>query len=77
MEKTIGEKRVRIDFNVDGNKDVDHLKRKSAELINTINILTPDPTLPSDQVQEFHRLKALAMTKIEEGCMWAVKAATI
>jgi len=69
MEKTIGEKRVRTSFNVaegQTQSDIDVLKRKAAELI--------------DIVEQFRdkdaRLVSLAQTAIEEGAMWAVKAAT-
>lgn len=71
MEKTIGETRVRTAFNPSANGDVDQIKQKAAELINLINNL-PSPPNPS----EAGRLKALAMTAIEEGAMWGVKAAT-
>jgi len=36
MEKTIGEKRVRTDFNISGDSKIDEIKAKSAELINLI-----------------------------------------
>lgn len=65
-EKTIGEIRVRISFNVDNNSDVDQIKQKTAELINLVNSLQgKDP-----------RLCALAMTAYEEAAMWGVKLAT-
>ena len=64
--KTIGETRVRTDFNVSGLTMVDDLKFKSAELINICEALKEkDP-----------RLASLAQTSYEEAAMWAVKAAT-
>lgn len=66
MEKTVGESRVRTEFNPAKNCIVDQLKQKSAELINICeNLKTFDP-----------RLASLAQTAFEEGAMWAVKAAT-
>lgn len=69
--KTLGEARVRTDFNVSGSSSVDEIKQKSAELINLVDNL-PSPPNPS----EAGRLKSLAMTAYEEAAMWAVKAAT-
>ena len=69
--KTLGEARVRTDFNVSGSTTVDEIKQKSAELINLVDNL-PSPPNPS----EAGRLKSLAMTAYEEAAMWAVKAAT-
>jgi len=63
---TLGEERVRVAFNPSADSDVDRLKQKAAELI--------------DMCEKFKsgepRLVALAQTAFEEGCMWAVKAAT-
>lgn len=66
IEKSIGEKRVRTDFNASGSSQVDMIKQKSAELINLVEELkSKDP-----------RLAALAQTTYEEAAMWAVKLAT-
>lgn len=63
---TIGEQRVRTQFNPSAESDVDKIKQLSAELINICDRLKEkDP-----------RLAALAMTDYESGCMWAVKLAT-
>lgn len=65
-EKTIGEQRVRTDFNVGGDETVAQLKNKTAELINLVDSLKEkDP-----------RLAAIACTSYEEAAMWAVKLAT-
>lgn len=65
-ELTLGEKRVRTNFNVTQADDIDYLKRTSAELINFCETLKDkDP-----------RLASLAQTAFEEAAMWAVKAAT-
>jgi hypothetical protein len=63
---TIGEDRVRVKFNPDGNSVVDQIKSKTAELIDLCEELKDkDP-----------RLVALAQTHYEDAAMWAVKAAT-
>lgn len=65
-DKTIGEKRVRTDFNVSGSDLVSEIKTLSANLINICEkIKDKDP-----------RLASLAQTAYEEAAMWAVKAAT-
>ena len=65
-EKSIGEKRVRSDFNVTEDSTVNNIKYCAAELINMCEeIKDKDP-----------RLAALAQTYFEIGAMLAVKAAT-
>lgn len=64
--KSLGETRVRTDFNVSGSTIVDELKQKSAELINLCETLKAKDA----------RLASLAQTSYEEAAMWAVKAAT-
>jgi hypothetical protein len=69
---TTGEYKVGIDFNPSADDKVGQIKRAAADLIDLIEGITGEgPELP-----ERHRLKALAMTAVEEGAMWAVKAAT-
>ena len=65
-EKTLGEARVRTDFNVGNDSAVDQIKQKSAELINICE------TLKSLDA----RLASIAQTEYESAAMWAVKAAT-
>lgn len=83
--KTLGEKRVRIDFNVSGNSQVDTIKRNSAELINLLERVKNDEvskTYDESEAQlkalsgEKLRLIALAQTAYEEAAMWSVKAIT-
>ncbi len=63
---SVGEARVRVDFNPEQNPYVGEIKRASAALIDLCEELKgKDP-----------RLAALAQTAFEEGAMWAVKAAT-
>lgn len=75
--KTLGERRVRVDFNNTKDDYVDLLKEKSAELIDIIDKAANNPRWDDETFGEWKRLKSLAMTSIEEGAMWAVKAATI
>ena len=64
--KTIGEQRVRTEFNPSNEGIVDQIKQKSAELINMCEELKgKDP-----------RIAALAQTNYELAAMWAVKLAT-
>jgi hypothetical protein len=67
---TKGEYRVGIDFNPSGDANVILIKRAVADLIDIIE------GVPSNDIPEVGRLKALAQTAVEEGGMWAVKAAT-
>lgn len=66
MEKTIGEQRVRTEFNPSKDGIVDQIKQKTAELINLVEELKTNDG----------RLAAIAQTSYEEAAMWAVKAAT-
>lgn len=66
QNQTIGEQRVRTQFNPSNDGIVDQIKQKTAELINLVETLkTKDG-----------RLAATAQTAYEEAAMWAVKAAT-
>ena len=66
MGKTIGEKRVRTEFNPSDDNAVSQIKQETAKLINKCEELKEkDP-----------RLCALAQTAFEEAGMWAVKLAT-
>lgn len=83
--QTLGEKRVRISFNINNDSIVDKIKQKSADLIDFLNAVKNDevsktyektPQELQDQSGEKLRLISLAQTKYEEAAMWAVKAAT-
>jgi len=63
---SIGEQRVRVEFNPSANGVVDEIKQASAHLINLCESLK----------EKDGRLAALAQTAYEEAAMWAVKAAT-
>ncbi len=71
---TKGEYRVGIDFNPSGDDLVGQIKRQAADLIDLIESVPSDRT--TEGGNERGRLKALAQTAIEDGAMWAVKAAT-
>lgn len=66
---TTGEYRVGISFNPGKDAMVDKIKRSAADLIDMVaGMKSNNP--------EVTRLKALAMTHLEDAAMWAVKAAT-
>ena len=71
---TKGEYRVGISFNPSGDDTVGRIKRAAADLIDLIEGVPSDRE--SEAGNERGRLKALAQTAIEDGAMWAVKAAT-
>lgn len=81
-KQTIGQYRVGVSFNPSQNPLVDEIKRKAAELIDLIVKIEVssaeshfNQTVLSHAV-EGQRLRSLAMTRVEEAAMWAVKAAT-
>lgn len=76
MSVTFGEKRVRTAFNPSDDSKVQNIKERCAELINYINDNLTFTFTNAEANNEANRLKALSLTSIEEGCMWAVKAAT-
>lgn len=63
---SIGEQRVRTNFNPSQDDVVSQIKQKTAELIN----------LCEELKAKEGRLASLAQTAYEEAGMWAVKAAT-
>lgn len=77
MNKTLGERRIRTEFNPSNDDYVSIIKQKSAELIDLIDQATSNPSWGDTDFKEFLRLKALALTNYEQAAMWAVKMATI
>lgn len=73
-EKTIGEKRVRVDFNVTSNDVVTDIKISGAKMIDLCEGMKPQG-YEKVEVEKL-RLIAMAQTAYEEATMWAVKAAT-
>ena len=67
--QSLGEKRVCANFNPDNDFFVVDVKQACAQLIDIIGGI---PNVNSQTA----RWKAMAMTEIETGCMYAVKAAT-
>lgn len=85
MEKSLGEKRVRTDFNTTGSDVVNSIKQKTAELINLLEAVRNDevsktyeqsPETLQEVSGEKLRLIALAQTAYEEAALWAVKSCT-
>ena len=80
---TKGEYRVGVTFNPSNDDMVGKIKRAAADLIDLIEGIIDITDYPQkvtdaewERDQEVRRLKVMAMTAIEEGAMWAVKAAT-
>ena len=67
MELTLGEKRVKVNFNTTNDSLVDQIKRKSAELIDLCQEMRDEGS------SEKQRVISLAQTGFEDACMWAVK----
>jgi hypothetical protein len=67
---THGEYMVGLEFNPGNHSKVTQIKRLAADLIDMIS------TIEVGDIPEKGRLKSLAMTSIETGAMWAVKAET-
>jgi hypothetical protein len=67
---TLGEYRVGISFNPGGHEMVNKIKRAAADLIDLVDSIDGADNL------EVLRLRALAITHIEDAAMWGVKAAT-
>lgn len=63
---TVGEKRVRVEFNPSKDDVVSQIKQKTADLINLCETLK----------EKDGRLASVAQTEYESAAMWAVKAAT-
>lgn len=84
--KSIGERRVRTDFNASSSDLVAQIKARSAEVINLCQAMRNDEAVavPDETKEAFNercgeklRLISLAQTAYEEAAMWAVKAATM
>lgn len=72
-----GKYRVGYKFNPSNSSMVEEIKLRAADLIDLIDGIIGVQTAMDDlRGKEISRLKALAQTAIEDGAMWAVKAAT-
>lgn len=74
MEKTLGQIRVRTDFNVTKADNISLVKQQTANLIDMLEDLRKDNRAMIDQ--EKQRLLSIAQSKYEEAAMFAVKALT-
>lgn len=74
MEKTLGQIRVRTDFNVTKADNISLVKQQTANLIDMLEDLRKDNRAMIDQ--EKQRLISIAQSKYEEAAMFAVKALT-
>lgn len=68
MSETLGQKRVKAEFNPAKSDIVSQIKDKSAELIDLIE------TMREGGTGEKQRVISVAQTEIETACMYAVKA---
>lgn len=69
---TLGEKRVRTEFNPGNNDKAQNLKEKYAHLINEVDALRGDGMIDGEMARSI----AESLTLLETSCMFAVKAAT-
>lgn len=69
MNQTLGQKRVKAEFNPSKNEIVDQIKNKAAELIDLTEQLRVEGLSG-----ERHRLISIAQTEAETAAMYAVKA---
>ena len=69
---SLGEERVRVDFNPGGSPIVQDIKGKTADMIDLLEEMKNRQGKPDTDP----RLIALAQTAYEEAAMWAVKAVT-
>ena len=70
-EMTFGEKAVGLTFNPSADPTVQAIKQKCADIIDEIHELRINQ--PNAEIA---RMASIAITEIQTGQMWAVKAAT-
>lgn len=68
-ELTLGQKRVKAEFNPEKDNTVDQIKNKAAELIDLLETLRE-----TTATGERHRIISLAQTNVETAAMYGVKA---
>ena len=73
-EQTLGQKRVKAEFNPSKTELVDLIKNKSAELIDLLQSMKPVGSAAEIFGSEKIRLIDIAQTEIETACMYGVKA---
>lgn len=76
---TRGEYRVSVSFNPSGDEQVTKIKAMAAALLDEIDAIPTDLPITEENPhvnEERARLKAIAITTVENAAMWAVNAAT-
>jgi hypothetical protein len=73
---SIGEKRVRTQFNPSKGEIIQDIKQATAELINLLESFRSSEPKDSTSNPELQRLISIAQTEYENAAMWAVKAVT-
>ena len=73
MEQTLGEKRIGS-FNPSGEGVIDGIKKRAAELIDYIDSNVTYDISDEINAGEVMRLKAMALTSVENASMQAVKS---
>jgi hypothetical protein len=74
MSQTLGQKRVKAEFNPAKSDLVSQIKDRTAELIDLCEQMRVAGSEAQKIHSEKHRLISLAQTAYEEAAMWAVKA---
>ncbi|MDE2640744.1 MAG: hypothetical protein OXI03_09205 [Chloroflexota bacterium] len=67
VERSLGQRRVGVDFNPSGSTTINSVKRRAADIIDRLNALP-------NRDAETRRTVEKAMDEIEGAAMWAVKA---
>lgn len=73
---TLGEQRVRVEFNPTKGEIIQDIKQATAELINLLESFRSSEPTDATPSPELQRLISIAQTTYEEAAMWAVKAVT-
>jgi hypothetical protein len=76
FSETLGQYRVGVSFNPSRDTYVHKIKIAGAALIDLIDRLPPTEGADSNALAEIARLRSIAITQIEGGLHFAVKAAT-
>lgn len=72
--QTLGEKRLRTEFNPSKEGNVDFIKQSTAKIIDVLEDYKNDPRNEIDA--ESYRLIATAQTHFENAALWGIKAVT-
>ena len=69
---TFGEKACGVDFNPDGDLNVQQIKRQFADIVDHLDRIRAENALNHDMA----RMLSIAITEAQTAQMWAVKAVT-